>query len=378
MKSSCGLCLSWNSGLSMPVDRSMAPASLRSFIGNRQVVDILQRALHQDRLPHALIFAGPAGVGKCTLAILLAQQLNCLAQKPDGACGRCSMCRKILAVLQSRYIHCLSPKGEVPCGGCDHCRIMADQHPDIRLVEAEKTTISIDQVRDLIREISYQPFEARVRVVILDPADQMRTEAHNSLLKTLEEPPSRTVIVLVTTNPYLLLQTIRSRSRMLQFGEIPQPQIEEHLVRERGISVAEARLAAIFSHGSLAAALSFDTGQYREARARALGFVDLLLKRGSFTQASALVSGLGKDKEVFEIWFEAVEAILQDVYFTQIAPERVSQKDLENELADLARSSSRKDVVAAIEALRKLRLALLRNVNRQIALESLFLIQTAS
>ncbi len=362
----------------MPAENPTIPASLPSFIGNRQVVDILQRALRQDRLPHALIFAGPAGVGKCTLAILLAQQLNCLAPTPDGACGRCAMCRKILAVLQSRYIRCLSPKGQMPCGGCEHCRIMADQHPDIRLVEPEKTTISIDQVRDVIKEISYQPFEARFRVVVLDPADQMRTEAHNSLLKTLEEPPSRTVIILITTNPYLLLETIRSRSRMLQFGGIPQPLIEEFLVREKGISAAEAGLASIFSHGSLAAALSFDTGQYREARARALEFVALLLKRGSFAQASALVSGPVKDREIFDVWLESVEAILQDVYFTQVAPDRVSQRDLSAELTGLARSSLRKEVVAAIEALRKLRLALPRNINRQIALESLFLTRTAS
>ncbi len=362
----------------MPTEPPKPPASLRSFVGNRQAVEILQRALRQDRLPHALIFAGPAGVGKCTLAILLAQRINCLAPKPDGACGRCPMCRKILAVLQSRYIRCLSPKGEVPCGGCRHCRIMADQHPDIKLVEPEKTTIGIDQVRDVIREISYQPFEARFRVVILDPADQMRAEAHNSLLKTLEEPPSRTVIVLVTTNPYLLLQTIRSRSRMVQFGEIPQAKIEEYLVTERGISAAEARLAATFSHGSLAAALSLDTGQYREARSRALSFVDLLLKRGLFTQASALVSGLGKDKSLFDAWLEAVETILQDVYFTQTAPERVIQTDLHVELGDLARSSSRREVVAAIGGLRKLRSALPRNINRQMALEALFLAQTSS
>ena len=79
----------------------------------------------------------------------------------------------------------------------------------------------------MIGEIAFQPAEARYRVVILDPAEKMRAEAHNSLLKTLEEPPSRTVIILVTTNPYMLLETIRSRSRMLPFGEIPQDEIEQ-------------------------------------------------------------------------------------------------------------------------------------------------------
>jgi hypothetical protein len=149
-------------------------------------------------------------------------------------------------------------------------------------------------------------------------------------------------------------------------------------VREKGVPDAEARLESIFCHGSLAAALSFDTAQYRVARARALDFVALLLKRGSFAQASALVSGPGRDREFFDVWLEAVEAILQDVYFTQMDPDRVTQRDLSAQLADLARSSRQKDVVAVIEALRKLRLALPRNINRQIALESIFLTRAAS
>ncbi len=361
----------------MPAEHLKVPTSLKSFLGNPQVVDVLWRALEQNRLPHALIFAGPAGVGKCTLAILLAQHLNCLNVSAEGACGHCSMCRKILAVLKSRYLECLSPKGEELCGGCKNCRIFSDQHPDIRLVEPAKTTIGIDQVRELITEISYQPFEARFRVVVLDPADQMRVEAHNSLLKTLEEPPSRTVIVLVTTNPYFLLQTIRSRSRMLQFGEIPPSLIEEYLVRERRLPSEEARLAAIFSHGSLAAALAFDSGQHRDARALALRFVDLLMTRGRFSEASALVAGLAKDRVVFDIWLDSIEAILQDVYFARVAPHRVSQRDLQTELSRFADSATRTDVVSAIEAFRKLRLALLRNVNRQIALESLFITHTS-
>ena len=357
----------------MSAEYPKVPESLMSFLGNRQAVDILVRAVELDRLPHALIFAGPAGVGKCTLAVLLAQRLNCLAPGADGACGRCTMCRKIRSVLLARYLSCLSPKGELPCGGCRNCRILADQHPDIRVIEPEKTTIAIDQVRELISEISYQPFEARFRVVILDPADKMRAEAHNSLLKTLEEPPSRTIIILVTTNPYFLLTTILSRCRLLQFGGIPQNLIEDYLVKEKGLTTQEAQLAACLSNGSLAAALSFDSGTHREAKAQAMRFVDLLIRRGRFSEASPLLSGLGKDKKVQDIWLESVEAILQDVYFSQIAPERVSQQDLQADLAGLARMISRAELVSIIGAFKRLRLALTRNVNRQIALESIFL-----
>jgi DNA polymerase III subunit delta' len=353
----------------------MLPATLASFLGNRPAVDILRRAVEQERMPHAMIFAGPAGVGKCTLALMLARHLNCPSPTSEGACGRCPTCRRINAVQESRYLACLTPRGELPCGGCMNCRTLADQHPDVRVIQPppDKTTIGIDQVRELIAEISYQPFEARFRVIILDPAEQMKTEAHNSLLKTLEEPPSRTIIILVTTKPYLLLQTIHSRSRRLQFGEIPEREIEEYLVRAGRRSPEEAGLAAVFSHGSLALALSFDTGHFRLARAEALRFVALLLKRGRFTDASALAAVQAKDKGAFGLWLEAVEAALQDVYLAQVAPDRVRQRDLQTELAALARAASHEAVVAAVRGVQKLRLALQSNVNRQIALESLFL-----
>lgn len=326
----------------MRADRLVVPENLESFLGNRRVVEVLRRALEQDRLPHALIFAGPAGAGKCTLAILLARHLNCLSPGARGACGTCSICRKTLAVLKSRYLTCLSPKGEIPCGGCMNCRVLSDQHPDVRLIEPEKTMISIQQVRSVIGEISFQPFEAKYRVVILDPAEQMRLEAHNSLLKTLEEPASRTIIILVTTNPYLLITTIRSRSRMLQFGGIPEDQIADYLAVREGRSREEARLAAVFSHGSLASALNLDNDSYRELRSRALRFLSVLLKRGSFFDASSIAGELvkdKKDKESFTIWLESVESLLRDIYFIHVAPDRVSQRDLLPELTELARKS---------------------------------------
>jgi DNA polymerase-3 subunit delta' len=354
------------------------PASLGSFIGNAQAIHLLRRAIEQDRLPHAMIFAGPAGVGKCTLAVLLAQQLNCLSLKSGGACGECVACRKTLAVLESRYLACLTPRGEIPCGGCASCRTLSNQHPDVRIVKPlrDKSTISMDQVRDLIAEISYQPFDGRYRVVILDPVDQMAPRAPNVLLKTLEEPASRTIIILVTTKPFELLTTIRSRSRMLQFSGIPQHQIEEFLVRRAGRPLDEARMSAVLSRGSLAAALDFDGELYQELREKALRFVSLLLTKGSFHEASSIATFVvkyKKDKEAFTIWLESVEALLQDVYFAHFAPARMIQSDLRAELEKLTRASSRREVVSAIEAIKSLRLSLQRNVQRQLAVEALFL-----
>ena len=354
------------------------PIDKNGFIGNPQAVEILQRAIRQDRLPHAMIFAGPAGVGKCTLALLTAQSLNCLFPSAEGACGHCPACKRIRAIGESRYLECLSQKGGY-CGACRNCKIRTARHPDIWLVEPEKTTISIDQVRELIDEIAFQPVEARYRVVILDPADQMRAEAHNSLLKTLEEPPSRTVIILVTTNPYLLLDTIRSRSRMLQFGEISPDCIEEYLVRAEKREPDEARLAASLSGGSLASALSFNTEEYRDIRKQALEFAELLLRRGRFAQASRLAAEVAKekDKEYFQLWIASLAALLQDVYYAGVAKMRVGQRDLLAKTEELAQAVSRPRLVRIIGAVGKLTRELQFNVNRQIALEAMFLEQTS-
>lgn len=320
-----------------------------SFVGNRRVVEILRRALDQERLPHALIFAGPPGVGKRTLALLLARHLNCLRPINGKACNACGSCR----------------------------RIIAETHPDVRIVEPDGAYIKIDQVRALIGEIAFQPFEARYRVAILDGADQMRQEAANCLLKTLEEPPSRSILILLTAKPYLLLGTIRSRSRMLQFGPIAEDLIEEFLVSRQGHAPEDARLAAVLSNGSLGTALAFDVARNREVRQQVLRFVSLLLQRGSFAHASALVAGVVKDKESFPEWVEMTATLLQDVYYAQTAPGRVGQRDMAAELSDLAQSASHASVVAAIDAVKKLKAALQQNANRQLALEAMFLAETS-
>ena len=325
------------------------PVNFASFVGNNRVVRILRRSIEQGRVPHALIFAGPPGVGKRTLAGLLARRLNCLSPEGGDSCGKCNSCRKIAA----------------------------NSHPDVRFVEPDGTLIKIDQVRAIISEVAYQPFEGAYRVVVFDGADQMRPEGANSLLKTLEEPPSRTILVLVTTQPYLLLTTIRSRAQLLQFAAIPEAQVARYLEEVAGMQPGDAQLAASLSHGSLAAALTFDIADYRELRAGAMGFVSLLLGRGPFVEASRLAAAVAKDRDRFLAWLEMVESVLREVYYAQVAPDRISIKESDGEIGLLARRVPHTSVVSAIGAFRKMRRAVNYNVNRQVALEGLFLAQAA-
>lgn len=349
------------------------PVRMEHFVGNPRVVEILLRAIEQQRLPHAMIFSGQEGIGKCTLALLLAQVLNCLSPENLSACGKCASCRKIGATLLSRNLECESTKDDGFCGVCPSCRLKMQRHPDVRLIEPEKTTIAIDQIRELIDEVAFQPFEAQYRVAILDPADRMKTEAQNSLLKTLEEPSSRTVIILVTTNPYMLLDTIRSRARLLQFGEIPRETIEEHLISQGTLSSEDARLASALSGGSLAKAMNFDATVYRNLRDQALEFVSLLLKGGDFRNASSIAEQVSKDKKSFPAWIDAVTALLHDVYYAEIAPDRIGQSDFRKQLRQLAGTTSRSTLLSAIAAIREFQRELQLNINRQLALESLYL-----
>lgn len=321
------------------------PLSFRAFVGNPGIIRILTRAVEQNRVPHALVFAGPEGVGKRTLAILLARRVNCLSPAGNDACGDCISCRKITA----------------------------DVHPDVRVVIPEGAYIRIDQVRAVIAEVAFQPFEGQYRVVVMDPADQMRPEGANSLLKTLEEPPSRTILILVTTQPYLLLPTIRSRAQILRFTAISGELIVDQLVRRAQMPLEEARLAANFSNGSLGKALAFNAAEYRSIRAQGVHFISLLLGKGSFVEVSRLAAGITKDRDQFIRWLDVVDSILQDVYFARVAPARLPQSDIAEEIRHLSGLAPRSGVVGVIRGMRSLRRSLQFNVNRQIALESLFL-----
>jgi DNA polymerase III subunit delta' len=166
--------------------------------GQRRLAGLLARSVGRDALPPSLIFSGPAGSGTREMATALAQALNCLSPVTLGegaaaardACGTCTACS----------------------------RIARGVHPDVLVVEpGDNGSIRIDQIRDVIDRAAFRPFEGRRRVVIVDEADMMAAPAQSALLKTLEEPPSASVFVLVTARPDMLLLTVQSRCPRLRF-----------------------------------------------------------------------------------------------------------------------------------------------------------------
>jgi DNA polymerase-3 subunit delta' len=271
-------------------------------IGHRRIVDLLARSVARDSLPPSLIFAGPGGIGKRLLAQSLAQALNCLDLRPRAADQ--------------------GGAGVDACGVCAACtRIARGVHPDVMLVEpGDSGAIKVDQARQVVDRAAYRPFEGRRRVVIVDDADALVPHAQNALLKTLEEPPSASVFVLVTAHPDLLLPTVRSRCPRLPFRPLAVEELVVALVA-RGRTEAEARAIAVTADGSLGRALEADAGELLLARdvaqavlARAAavaeshrridGAKDLLSKTGA---------GGATDREHLAIHLRAMASLLRDV-----------------------------------------------------------------
>jgi len=246
-------------------------------IGHEWAVELLKRSLAANRLSQAYLFVGPPRVGKTTLALYLARALNCL--DPDARpCGRCSACRKIGQGL----------------------------HPDVRVIDDAGTSIKIDQIRALQREMVLSPFEGRWRVYILCNFQLATLEAANCLLKTLEEPPSKVVLILTASQAEMLLPTIVSRCQILNLRALPIAQVQEALQAHWGLELNQANLLARLSQGHMgwAIAASRDDTLLRN-REKYFVALEQAMRQGR-TQRMGLAQQLCQNPqalpEVFDFW----------------------------------------------------------------------------
>src|SRR4051794_29633523 len=217
------------------------PITFDDILEQTAAIDWLTRAYASDRMPHGLIFAGPVGVGKATTA---------------RALGALWLCEK--------------PKDTKPCGTCDSCRVFdAGNHPDFHVVTKEliryhdKTgkskgiDLSINVIiPELVEPAGRKAVMGRGKVFMIEQAELMNPQAQNAMLKTLEEPAGRTLIVLLTDQPGVLLATIRSRTQLVRFAPLPQEVVVRELGK-RGIAAADAKKAAALADGSLGLALKW-------------------------------------------------------------------------------------------------------------------------
>jgi DNA polymerase-3 subunit delta' len=242
---------------------------MREVIGQRRLLASLgEQALRGD-VAHAYALSGPRSIGKRTIAIRLAQTLNCAAE--ERAAGGCGSCRS-----------------------CQH--IESGTHPDVLQVtlQPEKRDISIEQIREMQQDLALRPLEGRVRVAIIDDAADLGEHAEVALLKTLEEPPVHAVLLLITPTPGALLDTIRSRVQPLPFRLVPTAEIAEGLVRRFG-RAAEKHAAPAAGRPGLAITLATDETLRTERRALEAEFYKLV--SSGLTDRFAWAANLADDDE---------------------------------------------------------------------------------
>lgn len=209
--------------------------------GHDRACAFLRAAAKQDRLPHALLFAGSDGVGKRAVALALAAWLQCEVGG-DDACGSCAACRQVAA----------------------------GSHPDFQMVgvPSGKKEIGVERAREIKRFVQMQPVSGKSKVAIIDDAHMLTVAAQNALLKTLEEPPARSLLILIANNPDALLATVRSRCQRVHFSPLRTDAVAAILTARRGVDPVAARDLASVSEGSPGRALALSGCGVAERRAQ--------------------------------------------------------------------------------------------------------------
>ncbi len=354
------------------------------FLGNEATVAVLRGVLRAERVPHAMLFTGPRGVGKFTLARMFAQAANCERLK-DDFCGECASCRNIakLASLPDLLNQGLAERGEgADAATVERTPLIVQTHPDVWVLMPDpvrlkspvaRPVLRIGQLRAVQRAAYFQPLGRR-RVFILDGAETMRTDVSNVFLKILEEPPGSATLILTAPSPFNLLPTIVSRCMQFHFAPLPQEVVESILKTQGNRKPAELKLAAQLSEGSPGLASEMNVEAVVERRRTLLRILERAARAQGFSQLFADTNQLAKDRAAsFEDLLADFYGLLSDLLELSAGIRTPSLRNvhLRKELEALARSVNSDWVMRAVSGLDELAAGARRNLNRQLGLDAL-------
>ena len=307
------------------------------ILGHEKPLNTINAYIEGSCFSGGYIFSGPEGIGKKTVAKIIAQKLNCTAQS------------------------------EKPCGSCSSClKIEKLQHPDLHIIESDASQIKIEDIRNLQREASFRPYEGLMKVFIIDDAHRLNPESANSLLKILEEPPSKSLIILITHKPQNIFKTILSRCKVIRFSPLAITRLEDVLIKDYLIERAAAHFLSFYAEGRLGLALRLkDTKIFEEKNKIFDSFMHSAkpLDRNLATQ----------NKEQLRSYLNILASCFRDIYLLKagISDTELIHLDRRNDLLKLMHEFSFRQLDSILTVISESVLYLENNINSKLLLHNL-------
>lgn len=311
--------------------------SFNSIKGQDKAIQMLKGYIEQSRLEGGYLFTGPDGVGKKLVAKNLAKTINCFKESLD-ACEQCVSCKKIENNL----------------------------HPDMHFIEHGEAEIKIEFIRNLQKEISLRPYEAKRKVFVIDNAHNLTPEAANALLKILEEPPKSSLIILISDKPDLLFKTIISRCKVLNFPPVARLRLKDILKIDYGLDSNTAHFLAYFSEGRFGRALKFkDTDIIREK--------NLVIDKFALSSKLNLTNIDIKNKDALRGYLNILATWFRDIYLIKIGMphSEIINFDRKEELLKAMSKFSFLDLNNILDAISNSIIYLSQNINNRLILYNL-------
>jgi DNA polymerase-3 subunit delta' len=341
----------------------------KSILGQEQPIRLLTTLLQNGTLPHALLFIGIEGVGKRTAAMALALACNCKALDPEQFTERMKIRD---GNLPSDQIKTFSP-----CGRCNSCRkIESGNHPDIIVLNPSGPFIRIGQIRELCGTLAMKPYEARLRVVIISDAQTLNPSAGNALLKVLEEPPDRTMLILTTLQTSDLLPTIVSRCQHIRFYPVSRKNLESLLIQRYHANPDEAKTIAILANGSVSKAVSMINSINRiNWISRRIWLINEVESLPAMSMGSrmAFAEKLSKQKEILAESLEVIKVWCRDLVICKYHPEKIINRDLTDRIQRASKNMKVTSLISKIDDVESAQKNIQANTNLRLTLEVLIM-----
>ncbi|ASJ56635.1 DNA polymerase III subunit delta' [Brevibacillus formosus] len=308
--------------------------------------ELLYHSLRNERLAHAYLLAGPKGSGKKQMALHLAKSLFCSEREAD-ACGACVTCR----------------------------RIEGGNHPDVLFITPDGASIKIDQIRSLQKEMAMRAVESSRKVYIIEHVDKMTTQAANSLLKFLEEPPAGVLALLLTEHSHAILPTILSRCQIVQFSPLSAELIAEKL-RAEGVLAGMAQVASHITTNVEEALTLSQSESFAQLRNLVIQLVQECKQRNSSALITIhdMLQKSDKSKEELPLFLDLLILWLRDILYLQVGRHaHLINSDQQDVLQGQALVWTKAELLRGIDLVMETKNRIERNANAQLALERLVL-----